>query len=198
MKKKHKTYSRPKRPFDKQRLEEEAKIKKDFGLKNKKELWKANARIKSMREKAKKIITAKPEEQKALFSRLQKIGLNVNSISDVLSLETTDYLKRRLQTILVEKKLANTTKMARQLITHKKVLVGKNIVNVPSFIVSVELENKISLKKSNKKVVKKSKEILEGNLKEEALVIVETPKEEVSDKKEKDVKEELKKEIKDE
>ena len=39
MKRKHKLYSRPKRPFDKQRIDEEAKIKEEFGLKNKKEIW---------------------------------------------------------------------------------------------------------------------------------------------------------------
>ena len=121
MKRKHKTYSRPKRPFDKARIEEEAVIKKDYGLKNKKEIWKADARIKSIREKAKKLIGADEEERKALFGRLKKIGLNVNSISDVLSLDKKNYLDRRLQTILVKKKVATTTKSARQLITHKKV-----------------------------------------------------------------------------
>ena len=72
MKRKHKTYSRPKRPFNKERIEEEAIIKKEFGLKNKKEIWKAEAKIKSIREKAKKLISSKPEEQKALFDRLKK------------------------------------------------------------------------------------------------------------------------------
>jgi len=146
MKRKHKTYSKPKRPFDKIRIDEEAKIKKEFGLKNKKEIWKADARIKSIREKAKKLISANPEEQQALFSKLKKIGLNTDSIADVLSLDKEDYLKRRLQTVMVDKKLATTLKSARQLITHKKVFVDGEIVNSPSYVVSVELENKISLK----------------------------------------------------
>ena len=90
MKRKHKTYSKPKRPFDKVRIEEEAEIKKEFGLKNKKEIWKADARIKSMREKAKKLISASPEEQKLLFDKLKKIGLKVDSISDVLALTKED------------------------------------------------------------------------------------------------------------
>ena len=47
MKRKHKTYSKPKRPFDKARIDEEAEIKKEFGLKNKKEIWKADAKINS-------------------------------------------------------------------------------------------------------------------------------------------------------
>jgi small subunit ribosomal protein S4 len=165
MKRKHKSYSRPKRPFDKERIEEEARIKKEFGLKQKKEIWKAEANIKSIREKAKKLISSDSEEQKHLFESLKKIGLDVDSIGDVLALDKEDYLKRRLQTILVSKKLAFTPRAARQLIVHKKVLVDGKIVNIPSYIVSVELENKISLKSKNKKPLKpKSKT---GNIKNE-------------------------------
>jgi len=156
MKRKHKRYSRPKRPFDKARIEEEGEIVNEFGLKNKKEIWKADAKIKTIREKAKKLISAKPEEQQALFNKLNKMGLKVNSISSVLSLDKKDYLKRRLQTIVVEKKLASTFKQARQLIVHKKVLVDGKVVNTPSYIVPVELENKITLK--DKKVSKKKQE----------------------------------------
>ena len=159
MKRKHKTYSKPKRPFDKERIEEEAIIKKEFGLKNKKEIWKAEAKIKSIREKAKKLISSKPEEQKALFDRLKKIGINVNSIADVLALDKKDYLNRRLQTIVLKKKLATTIKTARQLITHKKIIINKRIVNIPSYVVPVELENKISLKKAKKKQIKKQEEV---------------------------------------
>jgi small subunit ribosomal protein S4 len=150
MKRKHKKYSRPKRPFEKARIEEEKEIIKEFGLKNKKEIWKAEAKVKSMREKAKKLISAKPEEQKVLFNKLNKIGMNVDSISGILSLNKGDYLKRRLQTVLVTKKLASTSRQARQFIVHKKVFVNDRIINKPSYIVPVELENKIKLKKKEK------------------------------------------------
>jgi small subunit ribosomal protein S4 len=163
MKRKHKNYSRPKRPFEKIRIEEEGKIKEEFGLKNKREIWKADAKVGLMREKAKNLISSNPEEQKALFDRLKKIGLNVNSIADVLSLDKKDFLQRRLQTILVNKKLATTSKQARQFIVHKKVLVNGNVVNIPSYIVPVELENKITLKKTNFKSKKKTeKKEVEG------------------------------------
>jgi small subunit ribosomal protein S4 len=162
MKRKHKTYSRPKRPFDKPRIEEEAGIMEEFGLKNKREIWKADTKIKSIREKAKKLISSKPEEQQALFNKLNKIGLKVNSISSILSLDKQDYMRRRLQTIVVTKKLASTSKQARQLIVHKKVLVDGKAVNSPSYIVPVEFENKITLKdkkiKKKKEAVKESKE----------------------------------------
>ena len=146
MKRKHKLYSRPKRPFEKARIEEEGRIKEEFGLKNKTEIWKAEAKIKVIREKAKKLISADSKEQKAFFERLKKIGLKVDSISDVLTLEKRDYLQRRLQTIVFKRKLAQTPKAARQLITHKKILVEKEVVNSPSYIVLIEQETKIEIK----------------------------------------------------
>jgi small subunit ribosomal protein S4 len=163
MKRNHKIYSRPKRPFDKIRIEEEAKIKEEFGLKNKKEIWKADARITEMRGKAKKLISASQEEKEAFFARLKKFGFKVNSIGDVLSLDKTDYLRRRLQTVLVDKKIASTTKGARQLITHKKVLINGESINAPSYLVPVELENKITLKEHKaKKKVNKESEVMKG------------------------------------
>jgi small subunit ribosomal protein S4 len=159
MKRKHKRYSRPKRPYDKTRIEEEVKIIEEFGLKNKKEIWKAEAAIKSIREKAKKLISAKTEEQKALFERLKKKGLEVNSIADILSLHKKVYLRRRLQTIVLKRRVATTTKMARQLITHKKILVDGKVIDRPSYIVPVNLEDKISLKHKIK--TKPKKEIKE-------------------------------------
>src|SRR3989338_6995496 len=157
MLRKHKNYLRPKRPFDKDRIVEEAGIKKKFGLKNKKEIWKSEAKVKSMREKAKKLIGANEANQEKLFDQLKKMGLNVNSIPDALSLVKEDFLKRRLQSVLVKKNLATTQKSARQLITHKKVLVNEKVVDSPSYIVPVSLENKISFK--HRKIKKKDKDV---------------------------------------
>jgi small subunit ribosomal protein S4 len=177
MKRKHKGYSKPKRPFDKVRIDEEAQIVKEFGLKNKREIWKVEANINSIREKAKGLISSDPKEQQILFDKLKKIGIKVDSIADVLSLEKQDYLKRRLQTVLVAKRMATTMKSSRQLITHKKVLVNGRVVNSPSYVVPVELESKISLKPM------KAKKKAEKN---------EEPKEEV-EKPEKEIKVEEKK-----
>jgi len=154
MKRKHKKYSKPKRPFDKARIDEEAQIKKEFGLKNKREIWKAEAKLKSIRTRAKRLIKASDEEKKIFFEKLKKIGLNVNSLAEVLSLDKKDILNRRLQTIVYKKGLVPTVKTARQLITHKKVLINGRSVNIPSYIVPVELEDKISLKISKKRIEK--------------------------------------------
>lgn len=158
MKRKHKNYSRPKRPFDKQRIEDENKLKKEFGLKNKREIWKAEAKIGKIRSQAKKLIKSPESEQKALIERLQKIGFKVKTLADILSLEKIDLFERRLQTIVCRKKLANTSKHSRQLIVHKKVLVDGNAINIPSYIVPVNQENKISLRIRQKQKVEKTNE----------------------------------------
>ena len=146
MKRKHKKYSKPRKPFDKPRIIEEEKIKEDYGLKNKKEIWRSDSVVKVIRRRAKNLISANQEEQKKFFERLKKIGINANSIAEVLSLDKKDYLNRRLQTVVTAKKIARTPKHARQLIVHKKILVNGRAINSPSYIVPVEFENKITLK----------------------------------------------------
>ena len=88
------------------------------------------------------------------------MGFDVSSISDVLSLEKKNFLDRRLQTIIFKKKLAPTQKKARQLIVHKKVFVEDHAINSPSYIVSIDMENKISLKEEKKKQSQNSKELI--------------------------------------
>lgn len=155
---KHKQYSKPKRPFDKERIAEEADIKKEFGLKNKKEIWKAESKISQIRAKAKKLISADEKEKQALYDTLKRIGLNVASIADILSLNKKDYLKRRLQTILYDKKIAKSVREARQLIVHKKVLVNGKVVNIPSYIVPKDLEETINVKPRKEKKKERKEE----------------------------------------
>lgn len=164
MKRKHKQYSKPRRPYDKARIEEEAGIIKEYGLKNKREIWKADAKIKKIREKAKKLVTADEKQREELFEKLRQMGLNVSTIADVLSLDKKDYLNRRLQTVVYKKNMVPTIKTARQMIVHKKVMINGKIINIPSYSVPVGLEGKISLKlsKTKKEPAEKKQESLEG------------------------------------
>lgn len=142
---KHKIYSRPRKAFDKARIEEEDKLIKEYGLKSKREIWKAESYANKMRKQAKEIIT-KPDKQKILFDKLNKKGFNVKKIADILALQKEDILKRRLQTIIVKKNLSKTPKHARQLIVHKHVFVGSKVVNAPSYIVELNEEKNIKIK----------------------------------------------------
>lgn len=154
IKRKKKKFSRPRKLFDSVRIETENAIVKKYGLKNKREVWKAKSKVSTIRRQAKNLIGKPVVQQNAFFEKLNKVGLNVQNISDVLALNEQNLLDRRLQTFLVKKKIVGTAKQARQLITHKHVLVDGKAVNVPSFIVSTDMENKISLKEGKVKVKK--------------------------------------------
>lgn len=162
---KHKTYVRPKKAYEKSRMEEENKIAEKYGLKNKREIWKTIAKVSYFRRRAKALAKSSNEEQEVLFSKLQDLGLKVNSIADVLALNVEDLLNRRIQTVLLHKKLANTIRHARQMIVHRKVTINGNTVTTPSYLVSVEDEKTLSLKKENKisKPVKKEENSGENN-----------------------------------
>lgn len=171
---KHKKYSRPRKPFDKPRIQEENILREKYGLKNKREIWKADASIGRIRNRAKLLITKSDEEKNKFIEKLQKQGFKVESIADALGLNKEDWLKRRLQTILVFKKLAATPKQARQLIAHKHVSVANQIVNIPSYQVSLEEEPHVKLnlvlkiKEPKKSKVEEIKDaVIEEEIKEE-------------------------------
>ncbi|MEK6846928.1 MAG: 30S ribosomal protein S4 [Nanoarchaeota archaeon] len=140
-------FSWPRKLYDKNRISAENKLVEQYGLKNKREIWKAEAKVKYFRNRAKVLITADPEEQNKFFAKLNSLGLSVKSIADVLALNKEDILRRRLSTIVWKKQLANTTKQARQMIVHRKVAVNGRVVDVPSFLVPISEEATIFVKK---------------------------------------------------
>lgn len=146
MKKQHKNFVRPKNLFDTTRIQLDKDIMKNYGLKNKTEIWKAESKINRIRVQAKKLIV-QPEKQKVFFEKLEKMGLikaSDASIDTVLSLTKENLLNRRLQTIVVKKGLAKTMNESRQLITHRKVKLGDTIITIPSYTVDIDEENTIS------------------------------------------------------
>ena len=157
---KRRKYTRPKKLHDKVRTDEENLILKKYGLKNKREIWKADARISSIRDRAKGLITKGADEQEKFVKKLVKEGFNVKKIQDILALTKEDILERRLQTVLAKKRIAKTSKGARQMITHKHVMISGNVVNIPSYHVNLDEESKIELKlKNREKKPGKTKEI---------------------------------------
>lgn len=196
-KRKRKKYSRPRRPFDKLRIEEENVLKEKYGLKNKKEIWKADSAISRIRDLAKHLITKSENEKQAFIEKLQKMGFKVNTIPDILTLSKEDWLKRRLQTLVFSQGLVKTPKQARQLITHKHVSIGGRIVNIPSYHVYAEEESTIQLQivlkttenKKKSKTEEIEEEILEGK-NEEGGEDEESSLEKTSEKEELNSKEE--------
>lgn len=147
-KRQRKKYQRPKKPWDKVRIEEEKRLMKEFGLRRKREIWRAEAIVKKIRRRARELqATKNKEEIKILLEKVQKLGLvgNDADLDDILGLEERHLLERRLQTFVKRLEFANTMKHARQLIVHGHVLVNGRKIQWPSFIVTRELEDRITL-----------------------------------------------------
>lgn len=141
-------YETPSRPFDKQRIEEERKIVNNFGLKNKKELWRAESNLRKFRRLARKFAASpNPQEEKLIFDKLYRMGILTQEavLDDILILTVSDFLERRLQTVLERKGISNTVKNARQMIVHGHVKIHDRKITYPSYLVSREEESKINI-----------------------------------------------------
>ena len=190
IKRKRKLFSRPKKLFDRARMDEENILVKKYGLKNKREIWKAKSFVSKLRRRAKNLIPAEATEQQEFFNKLNKMGMGVTNIADVLALTEENLFERRLQTFVVKKKLATTPKGARQLIVHKNILVDGSVVNIPSFIVTMELEDKISIKEKKVKDVPEPEAVTDEVEAESEAPVAGVPSEEGKENVE--VKEEVK------
>ncbi|HLC78140.1 MAG TPA: 30S ribosomal protein S4 [Candidatus Nanoarchaeia archaeon] len=145
-----KKYKGPAHPWRKTRIEEENKLQKEYGLKNKKEIWKAVSELRRLNAQAKKLIRERGQEQaateeKQLMGRLNKLGLLEENahLEDVLALETKNLLDRRMQSLSYKKGLAMSMKQARQFITHGHVLVKGRKITVPSYLLTREEETNV-------------------------------------------------------
>lgn len=148
-----KKYSTPRKPWDKERIQRENEIKRTYGLKNKREIWRAKEILRKKCRIARKLLHLSTEErakaEKELLGGLIRLGiLNKNAVlDDVLVLKEEDFLERRLQTLVWRKGLAKTIKQARQFIVHGHITIDGKCVTVPGYLVPKALEDKISFYK---------------------------------------------------
>ena len=144
-------WKKPKRPLNYNLMMDELKTLGTFGLKTKRELWKARTNLSKLRHQARSLLALRQEIRKekepVLINSLSKIGLvDKNSTLDaVLNLQVTDLLSRRLQTIVQKKLYFKTPYHARQAIVHGHVMIGDRIVTIPSYVVKIDEEPKIHL-----------------------------------------------------
>ena len=144
-------WKKPKRPLNFDLKMDELKILGTFGLKTKRELWKARTELSRVRNQARSLLALRQDvrEQKEpiLMNSLSKVGYVQSdaTLDDVLNLEINDLLGRRLQTIVQKKFYFKTPYQARQAVSHGHVLIGDQIVNIPSYLVNVDEEDKVKL-----------------------------------------------------
>ncbi|KAA8645722.1 hypothetical protein EYZ11_001264 [Aspergillus tanneri] len=169
-----KTYKVPRRPFESARLDSELKVVGEYGLRNKREVWRVQLTLSKIRRAARELLTLDEKDPKRLFEgnalirRLVRIGVLDESrmkLDYVLALRVEDFLERRLQTCVYKLGLAKSIHHARVLIKQRHIRygkplffiaypevcfvnllensVGKQIVNVPSYMVRLDSQKHI-------------------------------------------------------
>ena len=144
-------WQKPKRPLNYDLIMDELKTLGTFGLKTKRELWKTQTELSRVRLQARSLLAlgqeARGRKEPILMQSLSKIGLvdQNSTLDDVLNLQVTDLLERRLQTIAHKKLYFKTPYQARQAIVHGHVMIENNVITIPSYIVKTEEEAKIRL-----------------------------------------------------
>ena len=147
-----KTYSTPKRPYESSRLDAELKLCGEFGLRNKRELYRIGLQLSKIRRAARDLLTLPEKDPKRLFEgnalirRLVRAGVLTEDkmkLDYVLALSIEDFLERRLQTQVFKLGLARSIHHARVLIRQRHIAVGKQVVNVPSFLVRLDSQKHI-------------------------------------------------------
>lgn len=144
-------WRKPKRPLNYELKMEELKTLGTFGLKTKRELWKAHTELSRIRHQARSLLALgqeiREEKEPILMKSLRRIGLvgENSTLDDVLNLHVEELLGRRLQTIVMKKLGFKTPYQARQAVIHGHIMIGDRVVNVPSYTVTVNEEKHIKL-----------------------------------------------------
>jgi len=151
-----KVWRKPKRPLNYELKMDELQTLGTFGLRTKRELWKAHTELSRVRQQARSLLAltqkVRNEKEPILLKSLSRIGLisNEATLDDVLNLKPTDLLARRLQTIVSNKLGFKTPYQARQAVIHGHIMVGDRKVDIPSYTVTVEEEDTVHFSPESK------------------------------------------------
>ena len=153
--KSRKKYNTPTHPWNAERIKDENKLMTKYGLKNKKEIWKADTLVRRYSREARYLLGFSEdqlkEEKLELLGHLARTGVLPEGapLEDILNLTVEDILRRRLQTVVYRKGLARTPKEARMFVVHGHITLNGKKINSPSYVVLKEEENQIGFYKSS-------------------------------------------------
>jgi small subunit ribosomal protein S9e len=148
------TFKKPMRPYEKERIHNELKTCGDYGLKNKRELWRVHYSLAKIRKAARNLLmlpesdTKRKFEGAALLRRLTRLGVldaEKQQLDYVLSLTPQNLLDRRLQTQVHTNGAAQSVHQARSLIFQRHIAVQNQLINQAGFLVWKDNERNIRI-----------------------------------------------------
>ncbi|QKQ97919.1 30S ribosomal protein S4 [Candidatus Nanohaloarchaea archaeon] len=149
VKKLTKQYETPSEGWSEERIQEEDQLMEEYGLKNKREIYKAQSELRAFRREARKLASSDDEERrKEIIGKANRLGLirEDGGLEEILTLNVTDILDRRLQSAVNRRGYSDTAKEARQLVNHGHVFVDGQKVNVPGYMLTQEEEKEVEVK----------------------------------------------------
>ena len=123
-----KKYDTPPHPWNAERIKTENKLMSKYGLKNKKEIWKADTLVRKYSREARYLLGFSQDQVKVETEEFAHL-------ENILDLTVEDILRRRLQTIVFQKGLARTAKEARMFVVHGHIALNGKKLNSPSYVV---------------------------------------------------------------
>ena len=153
------SYDTPSHPWQGERIKAEAEIVRQYGLKNKTEVWKAQTILRDFRSQSRELqARVRSGESQAkieadnLLAKCARIGVlpaEGATLNDILALTDVKILERRLQTLVYRKGLTNSMKQARQFIIHGHIYMNGHRVTIPGYIVTRSEEPSIEYNPSS-------------------------------------------------
>jgi small subunit ribosomal protein S4 len=149
-KRQKKKFDTPRFPWQTGTLDTELKLLGQYGLRNKREIWRLKTLLSKYRGIGRSLLGMSVEErarqEKQLLDKLHGLGIlpDEAELDDVLDLNLEDLLERRLQTLVFQRGLAKTIQQARQFITHGHIAIEGRRVTTPSYLVLKDEEPKIT------------------------------------------------------
>ena len=149
-KKQRKKYDTPRFPWQIDALEAELKLLGQYGLRNKREIWRHKTLLSKYRGIGRSLlgmsVVERRIQEKQILDKLHRLGIlpDAAALDNVLDLALEDILGRRLQTLVFQRGLAKSIQQSRQLITHGHIAIEGRRVSSPSYLVLKDEETKIT------------------------------------------------------
>uniref|UniRef100_A0A0E0JAH6 30S ribosomal protein S4, chloroplastic n=1 Tax=Oryza nivara TaxID=4536 RepID=A0A0E0JAH6_ORYNI len=147
-----KTFKKPWRPYEKERLDAELKLVGEYVLRCKRELCRVQYALSRIRNSARHLLTLDEKNPRRIFQgeallrRMNRYGLlaeGQNKLDYVLALTNENFLARRLQTLVFKAGMAKSIHHTRVLIRQRHIRLITMLITLWFGLVRLESEKHI-------------------------------------------------------